>query len=396
MLAPLLLASALAQTDPIPERLYVGSGLVIGSNRMVGLSGGYAGIAEGADGASSNVASLAHRDPRREGQWDWDVSFSGLFGVSPLTRDVDNDGRKDDADSSSEYNFAGLIQFGRAGIGFYTRGNSVTYCLEADCAGPDQITVTRYLSGLGIGVSVWRDQIVVGVGAIYSNANFQLGDEKRTYQGPALEAGVLYRPLQKNFRFGASVKQETLGGLVSGGEDAVLAGRPLYSGIVSPWTLSIGGSFRIGPGSERYNRLSKSALFEIHYGRDEKPIEPDNDYVNPPGRTLVSIQADVIFPVKNATSLDAFRRGEAATRIGNAVYLAPRFGVEHETFVHRLRLRGGGYLEPSPFPQRDARVHATFGFELFLFHLIDDWTISSAMDLSTRYYNIGFGIGFWR
>src|SRR5207244_10398588 len=45
----LLAALALAQTQPIPERLYLGSGLVIGSSRVVALSGASVGVAEGAD-----------------------------------------------------------------------------------------------------------------------------------------------------------------------------------------------------------------------------------------------------------------------------------------------------------------------------------------------------------
>jgi hypothetical protein len=207
---------------------------------------------------------------------------------------------------------------------------------------------------------------------------------------------VLYRPLKQNFRFGATVKQETLGGLVNPDQQPVLAGRALYSGTVTPWLLSVAGSFRLGEGSERYNRLSKAALFEQHLARGEKPIEPDNDRINPPGRTLVTLQGDLIFPVKKATALETFRSGADAQPVGNDVYLVPRFGVEHEVLIHRLRLRGGGYVEPSPFLGRVSRIHGTFGFELLLFHLLDDWTLSSVVDLSTRYYNVGLGLGFWR
>src|SRR5438445_13193886 len=91
------LVALLSAQQAIPERLYLGSGVVIGSSRVVGLAGAYVGIAEGADGASTSVASLAHRSPRREGQRDWDAPLSGIWGIAPNTRDLDTDGQPDRA-----------------------------------------------------------------------------------------------------------------------------------------------------------------------------------------------------------------------------------------------------------------------------------------------------------
>jgi hypothetical protein len=70
--------------------------------------------------------------------------------------------------------------------------------------------------------------------------------------------------------------------------------------------------------------------------------------------------------------------------------------VEHETLVHRLRLRAGSYLEPSVFRTLSPRPHLTGGLEVFLFDYFDDWSVSASFDLAPRYQNFAFSIGVWR
>lgn len=393
----LLLASSSSAQELRPERLYVGSGIVIGSNRMIALGGAYAGIAEGLEGFSANFAALAHRSPRREDQWDWDAAFSYLISASTAFRDLDNDGAIDDAERSDELLAGLLLQFGRAGIGLYGRSSDVFYRVggPSDPDASDVLAIKRQLGGLGLAVALLQDQVIAGGGFVLTYAALSHGAERRTYLGAGLEGGVLYRPHRQPFRFGATFRQRTPGEPSDPAQPPTLLGRPLFSGTVSPAVLSVGGSFRLGPGSERYNRLSKSALFEIpHHPGQPAPVA-DEDHGTPPGRWLVTLQADLILPVKGATSLRAFTH-EDAQPVGDDVYLAPRAGVEHETLVKRLRLRAGTYLEPSPFVGRSPRPHLTAGFELFVLSFLDDWSLTGAVDLAPRYYNFSVGVGFWR
>ena len=79
----------------LPERLYLDTGALLGSNRMVGLGGAYAGIAEGADGLTSNLASVAHREKTLDRRWDLDATFSLMslpIGSPGYGRDPCRDG----------------------------------------------------------------------------------------------------------------------------------------------------------------------------------------------------------------------------------------------------------------------------------------------------------------
>lgn len=379
-----------------PERLYLGSGLVIGSSRMLGLGGAYVGIAEGAEGFSSNFAAAAHRSPRRTGQWDWDVGLSWLAAPAARARDLDNDGRVDDALSSGESLFSLLFQFGRAGLAAHARVSEARYELTdlGTPGGLRQVQVLREIAGLGGGLNLLEDQLAVGLGWAYARARFVSGMEEFPYDGHNLEAGLLYRPRRRPFRLGASFRPATVGTL-AGAPGTVLLGRKLYTAVASPAMLSVGGSFRLGPGAERYNRLSRSAWFELKRKPGEEPERLDLDHGTPPGRWLVSLQADLFLPSANAAALRAFTHQETQP-VGNDFYLAPRAGVEHELFIKRLRLRAGSYLEPSSFPHLGPRPHLTGGLEWLAFHLIDDWTLSGAFDLAPRYHNVSVGIGFWR
>ncbi len=392
VLLAFLSASALAQPQPLPQRLYVGSGLVIGSSRMVALGGAYVGIAEGADGFVSNFAAVAHRSPHREGQWDWDAGLSWLVSPAPRLRDHDNDGDLDASSTARELYVSAFVQLGRAGLGTYVRSTTETFALPAL---PDLLEVDRQLVALTFGLSLARDELVLGGGFIGTVADLAVASEELTYTGANLEGGLLYRPTGQSWRLGATLRYPVMG-TISDGRPAVLAGRGSFSGTAAPSLLSIGASFRFGEGAHRYNRLSKAALFEIPREKGKPPPEQKPDDGSPPGRWLLSVQLDVVAPVENATSLSAFTHEGTPRPVGANAYAAPHVGVEHETLVKRLRLRGGAYLEPSPFPGQGSRPHLTGGFQLFLLRLLDDWALAGAFDLAPRYHNVTVGIGFWR
>jgi len=81
---------------------------------------------------------------------------------------------------------------------------------------------------------------------------------------------------------------------------------------------------------------------------------------------------------------------------GASFYVVPRLGVEHELLPKRLRLRTGAWLEPNLVRGSQLRPHVTFGFEVFTLRVIDDWSISAALDAAPRYFAASVGIGWWR
>ncbi len=65
-----------------------------------------------------------------------------------------------------------------------------------------------------------------------------------------------------------------------------------------------------------------------------------------------------------------------------------------------LRLRAGGYLEASRFPETSARLHGTAGFEVHVFSFRPGGherrvSVSGAGDLAVRCKNLAFSVGFW-
>jgi hypothetical protein len=158
----------------------------------------------------------------------------------------------------------------------------------------------------------------------------------------------------------------------------------------------MGASLRLGPGSERYNRVSRSLVDEQpkYEGAPVLPFDTDHDV--PPGPWLLSVQLDAVLPVGHATTVRSFLFGEAPAVAGDGFFVVPRLGVEHEIFPKRLRLRAGAWLEPNLVQGSQVRPHATFGFEVFTVRLYDDWSISTVLDAAPRYFAASIGVGWWR
>jgi hypothetical protein len=79
-----------------------------------------------------------------------------------------------------------------------------------------------------------------------------------------------------------------------------------------------------------------------------------------------------------------------------------RAGLELEPIAHWLKLRGGGYLEPSRYPGHPYRAHGTLGFDVRLFTwdvfgLMEPFTLrtGATLDAAQRYTSFGINLGFW-
>ncbi|QRK10035.1 hypothetical protein JQX13_08035 [Archangium violaceum] len=383
-----------------PERLYLNSGLLMGSSRVVGLGGAYVGIAEGVAGFTNSLAALAQRSPGLDKDWDVGVTLSWLD--LPLAKakgkDLDNDGLADDAPTTLQLLGAVMLQYRNFGLGFSLRNYQVGYCNTVLCDTNDLIRVSLIQSALAGAIALGRDDFILGFGIYSAQAVFSHkpeGDWRYGDTGIALD--MLYRPHGRPYRVGVSVRPEVVGAWRrSTGQVPFLAGRQLYSAVVSPAVLSLGASWRLGEGAEHYNRLSPAARRQILEGKHfaELPVEDDPKALA--GRWLISAQADFISRVENAVSVHSFTALTEPKKVGASAMLQPRLGVEHETWPGRLRTRLGAFIEPSPFAGHLPRPHLTGGFELFLFRYWDDWALTASFDASRRYSNFGVSVGFWR
>lgn len=392
--------AALAQQAPRPEKLYVNSSVLLGSARMVGLGGAYVGIAEGADGWASNLASLAQRPKDLDREWniDFGLSYVDVPTGNPMAWDVDNDGVPDSSLRARQYITGIALQYRTFGVGAFTRTSYQAYCLDSPgCPVGDALNITLSNSALAIAASFLDDDLIGAVGLYTASATFSLQGQQWNYGATSFSADVLWRPHGQPFRLGASFRPRIEAALQSGSPTPpVVDGRPLYSAVVTPATLSAGASLRVGPGAEDYNRLSPIARFEAldrhgamnFYQPPREPLSWKS--------LLISLEVDSLFPVKGATQLATVTSGADPVPLGTVFAITPRLGLENETLPGRLRIRAGTFLEPSPFPADQPRAHATGGFELYLLHFLDDWSIAGSFDVANRYTQYSVAIGFWR
>jgi hypothetical protein len=408
----LVAAGALAQEtspQPRPERLYLpASGVLLGSTRVIGLGGAYVGVAEGVAGFSANLAALAHRAPHLDRPWDvgFTLSYLDVPFVSPKSRDLDNDGVRDEAVGTSQFLGGLMLQYKRFGIGWHFRWTVLDYCALSglpECPRGETIGVSLTNNALAGAVALGRDDFIAAIGLYTANASFTHHGGGRDYGGAGLEIDVLYRPHGLNYRVGMSVKPQVVAIYRPKPNDVVtIADRQIYSGMVSPAVASLGGSMRFGEGSGNYNRLSPAARRDVldRFGEAWAPPETPADAAA--GEWLLTGQVDYISATENTVPISSFIDVEVATFardpevIGQHGYLVPHLGVEHETISNRLRTRMGLFVEPSPYTDRSPRPHITGGLDLFLFEYWDKWALTLCFDFARLYYNVGVSVGFWR
>src|SRR5512140_1677476 len=393
----LWLASSTAAAQQAEVRsgaMYVNSGLLIGSSKLVGMGGAFAGIAEGTASFTSNLSALAQRKPSQEDDWSLDVALSyiDLPLGNPQALDFDNDGRPDDARTVRQLVSGVMLQYRGSGVGAYNRTLVQRYCLAAPCPA-NELRLTLANSAVAGAVAFGDDELIAAFGVYTTTGEIAVGDGRWSYSGFGPTFDALYRPVDRNFRAGFSVKPQVRARLA--GHPPALAGRAPFEALVSPLTWSFGGSVRLGPGADRYNRLCVAKLHEL--GLPPPPVEIGPSR-SPPGRWLLSAQVDLLSPVPDAIAIHSIVEppGAGPQIVGRSTVVAPRLGVEHETVPGRLRLRAGTFVEPSPFAGHPPRVHGTGGFDLYLFSYIDDWSVSFSFDLASRYSDVGLSIGFWR
>jgi hypothetical protein len=415
-LAALLLVPAVgaAQDTPRPERLYINPMEMNPGPRALGLGGAFVGVAERAEGISSNLASLAQRNPLLYGSVDVEGTASWLASMG-------DNGPK----STEQFSASFMLQIRRFGIGAYYRRNTQALCVAVYPLKPcdDTLTVLVESKGFASAMSFLDDDLILGFGVMkpaagltYRYADSLSGDSEEwsygrdplIFQGYQLEGSLLYRPNGQPFRVGVRFQPETVGGFERKYNQArgdlqavtvVSATHQVPSAVVTPGLVSVGASIRLGEGMRNYNRLSPKAreVMLERVGPAKTPAEVPYDA--PSGSFLVTMQLDLLLATKGAIASSLYVTAPEPSPpplAGEATLMVARLGVEHETLPGRLRLRAGTWFEPSLFAGLPQRGHGTGGADLRLFHFIIDWTVYAAVDLAAGSYLYTFGLTGWQ
>ena len=403
-IAALLSVTAAAQPQPLPERMYLNPGVLIGSSRMISLGGAYVSIAEGADGISANPASIAHRTPHERGKWN--VSPVATWMTNLGKHDFDNDRNPDPLFYGVQF-LGGLnVRVKNVGVGAFVRTNRLSFCddLSRDCRLADRASITFSQPNLSVGYAFFDESLIVAGGLNGLLSGIAHGVQTWRYSGVGAEAGVLLRPRGLPFRVGLSGRTPMKASYRGGPDSVTVLGRQIYSAVVSPAVYSFGISFKAGEGAFSWNTLpdmdAPTKARSLEAGQLVKSIFGNREDAKT-GRLLLTLQLDIIGGIADAVPVGIFiRTPDAPTAAGAQLAYQPRIGAEYLVVPGRFRARLGGYHEPSPYPDRKGRTHLTGGTELFLFRLFDDWSGTLTFDVAAfggrHYQNIGVSIGTWR
>ncbi len=441
--------------------MQVGSGPVIGSNRVVGLAGATIGLGEGVEGAATNTAAPSVREPFSITHVDYDGTASLYLPGFFAGTDYENRGSKNHNATYDDFLIVGAggqLQIGA--WGFAASVDTQSFRVRASDRLLD-MQILRYHASLSR--AFFGDQVSIGIGL--RAVNMLLGESGApagsliTMAGVSPEAGVLVRPDESRFRFGATVRGPVYGSGFAGGRSSydqrgvqVADGFVLPQQIALPAEVEAGVAVQVGPRDlnvtwqspsdqeeplrERFRaaRIDREKARDAALGklegdartqrmqaldRQERAILAVEDarmdaefdvlkqarrarYDNlPRARIMVVASLLALAPVERSIAVSSFL-SQKYEPYGQSWTLTPRFGLEAEPVINRLVLRLGGYVEPARFDDATPRQHLTFGGDVKLFSwdvfgLVRKltWKLGLGFDVAPRYTNWGIGVGVW-
>jgi hypothetical protein len=432
-------------------------GPVLGPSRILGLGGAYAGLAEGVDGVTSNIAAPGVRAPYSAHHVEFDVTASIYFPGTFSSTDFDNRGSLPTNTSVNASDFlygnAGiLVQVGPFGAAF-------TADLTSFTLGSISFRIVRAHA-----IAAWGffgQQLIVGAGISVATMNLISGFAPiAPPSGVGGEGGVLLKLDDQPWRLGVSARSPISGGVGGDLTTNPMTGVKTAGGyivpqnVVFPAQFEAGFALQLGPrplnpkwidpaedlaplrrateetreartardeaelallpeGAVRALRRRELESVEqairrvedAHVSAEEKRIQQAHDarYLNwPRPKVLVVADAVVTAPSSNTVAISSFIN-RTLESYGRSWTISPRVGLEGEPWLDRFRLRFGSYLEPSLFDGGSARQHFTFGgdFKLLTWDVFgifpkgNTWQLSFATDFAPRYTNWGVSLGVW-
>jgi hypothetical protein len=244
-----------AAAEPFPDNRYavdLFQGPILAPIRVTGISGSYAGYAEGIEGMVSNAAAPAVREPFSANWLEVDVAGSVSIPLSIFeNNDFDNSNAIDSDYSNFIYLTGGaLLQAGMFGVGANLELHR--YTLTGSQGEATHVTVGKH-HVLGA-VRLFGDQLVLGAGPRIVTLGLDAPEASLTLAGVAPEFGILVRPDWKSFRIGATYRMPVdAGGLIGDVETIDEQGRRragdliLPERVVLPWEIEVGVAIQVGP-----------------------------------------------------------------------------------------------------------------------------------------------------
>jgi hypothetical protein len=349
----------------------------LGSPRLIGMGGAVNSVAEGAAGLYTNPASAAVRPETKQEKFAWNVYLNSF--VPAQGQDTNNNGQSVTNVRRSLLGAAGLmLQYGKWGL---TMDAGFTAHEIAPEAGGG-LGVRSLIPHLAVARTFLDDDLSVGLGARGGALNVYALDGGQTLftrVGGSAEGGATWKPREQSFRVALSGALPVFTRPIASPCDPIECyGYILPTDAIVPWTVTAGGAWRFG--STPWNHPSEGAY------RDEHQL-------------TVALDLTLMGAVENGYGLEAFA-AKQLQRSGQKITPTPRLGTEAEVIRGWLRLRAGTYLEPSRFPETNARWHIAGGAEvrLFAFHMFGQErrpALSFAGDFADAYKNLAFSIGFW-
>jgi hypothetical protein len=428
----------------------VHNGPVLGSSRMIGLGGAYSAVAADVSGVAWNPASYASRELWETSWFAWDVSAGILLPTTTSSRgDFDNNGDASVGYGGFLYGDLALgVQFGAFGLGVLLR----SFAYEAR-VGDQNVSVGLTTANYGLGYGFLDGQIVVGGGARTASFTVRTGGEALLQlAGTAPEIGTQIRLAGRPWRIGAAYRAGLSVDYEPTGAAAAIA-RPRPRAAHLPWELQLGVAYQFGdrplnrrfidPGraeaaltaryaARRRERVREQLRRERAAGRPVGTEPTDPRWLNEEAERVVAedaeLERDLAYAsLRRVAELRALSRryvlvtgevvvtGATQDGVGLEGYLwgrpdpagrnvttSVRLGVELEPWFERIKLRVGGYFEPSRFVGVAGRMHATAGVDVRLgewdvFGLSPNtsWRLSLVGDVARRYFDWGLGIGVW-
>ena len=409
-------------------------GPLTASNRVTGLAGAVAPLAEGIDMHAFNAAAPAVRALHSSSVTEFDVSAGLTFPGALKGLDFDNNGKRGFTYENFFFlTLAGQVQEGPFGVGATV--DLQQYDLEGTTGAENVASVAfRMIQARLIGAWHVTDALTIGGGirgvlfSLRDAALSRIGIESFTdlrgvlgMAGVGPEVGAMYAPLGLPLRLGVSARAPVTGRIIPGETAAIDASGDRKLGLLylpnrvdMPWQLEWGVAFQLGPRplNARWLDSTREPREDIEAQR-RSPDEARSTLVNRLARQrnarmareklLVSVSFTVTGPADRAVGLESFLAG-VVERSGEKVSFTPRVGVEAEPFPMRLQFRAGAYLEPTRFRTGAPRMHGTLGMDLRtitwdVFGLFDEpmpFKVGGSLDIAREYFGWGVTAGIWR
>jgi hypothetical protein len=375
---------AWGQRRPITDRDFsidLHQGYVLGTAQIIAMGGATVATGDGTAGMMFNPAAAAVRPATKNDEWDWDWNIDWIV-PNPGT-DHDNNG-----DSTTEFDdtlvltggILGLYKNWALGFGFTVEQHGFA---TPEGEGQSSATVAKF----ALARTFFADRLTLGLAV--RTGSFAIGrvdpDDGTTTNlfsigGTSIEAGAIWRPIDRNLRVGATIALPITGKNIDVEECDPLdcEGYILPSRVAVPWQVAAGLGWRFAP--TKWNTQVTTRW------RDERALQ---------------LAADVVVSgaVDEGSGIEAFIDKQIQPS-GESVSVSVRAGAEYEWIPGWLRVRAGTYYEPARFDETSGRLHVTGGVELriYSFCMFNERyraRVAITFDGAARYGNTAFSLGFW-